>query len=184
MKKIIFVVVAFLGLGMASCGNSSKKQETAVTPQTEVKTVDVEKALYLEDLLTKAETEVGKEVVLRGKITHTCKHSGRRCFVVGKNDSTLSIRVEAKGNIGGFNRELIGSEVAIKGILRENRMSEEDIKSMEEELKKQQANAKNGAESCDSEMKNIKGMRDWMKANNKEFYSIYFMEGLEFEVVE
>ena len=184
MKKIIFVVIAFLGFGLASCGNSSKKQTTdEKTVQSEVKTVDVEKALCLEDILAKAETEVGKEVVLKGKITHTCKHSGRRCFVVGKDDKT-SIRVEAKGNIGGFNRELIGSVVAIKGILRENRMTEEDIDAMEAEYKKQQEAAKPGEGHCDTELKNIQGMRDWMKANNKEFYSIYYMDGMEFEVVE
>ena len=183
MKKSIFVVVALLGLGLASCGNSGKKQAEEAPVKTEVKAVDVEKAVVLEDLLAKAETEVGKEVTLKGKIVHTCKHSGRRCFVVG-NDSTTSIRVEAKGNIGGFNRELIGSTVAIKGILRENRMTEKDITAMEEEYKKKQAEAKAGEGHCDTELKNIQAMRDWMKANNKEFYSIYYMDGMEFEVVE
>ena len=183
MRKSIFVVVAFLGLGLASCGNSNQKQTTENVAPVEVKTVDVDKALSLEDILAKAETEVGKEIILKGKVAHTCKHSGRRCFVLG-NDSTTSIRVEAKGNIGGFNRELIGSEVAIKGILRENRMTEQDINAMEEEYKKQQAAAKPGEGHCDTELKNVQNMRDWMKANNKEFYSIYYIDGMEFEVVE
>ena len=183
MKNFIFVAVALLGFGLTSCGNAGKKQAAEVAPQTVVKTVDVEKAKCLEDILSEAETLVGKEVVLKGKITHTCKQSGRRCFVVGK-DETTSIRVEAKGNIGGFNRELIGSQVAIKGILRETRMTEKDIDALEAEYKKQQAEAKEGEGHCDSELKNVQGMRDWMKSNKKEFYSIYYMDGMDFEVME
>lgn len=183
MKKIIFVVVAVLGFGLASCGNGNQKQTKECAEQPKAATVDVASAQTVEDLLSVADSLVGKEVVLKGKISHTCKHSGRRCFVVGK-DSTLSIRVEAKGNIGGFNRELIGSNVAIKGLLRENRLTEADIDAMEAEYKKQQAAAKPGEGHCDTELKNVQGMRDWMKANKKEFYSIYFMDGMEFEVIE
>ena len=183
MKKVIFVVVAVLGFGLASCGNGSKKQAAEPAAQTQELKVDVAKAVVLEDLLATAESQVGKEVVLKGKISHTCKHSGRRCFVLG-NDSTLSMRVEAKGNIGGFNRELIGSTVAIKGVLRENRLTDKDINALEEEYKKQQAAAKPGEGHCDTELKNIQGMRDWMKTNEKEYYSIYYMDGMEFEVIE
>ena len=181
MKNFIYVAVAILTLGFASCGNS-KKQAAEAPVQNEVK-VDVAKALYLDDILAQADSLVGQEVTLRGVITHTCKHSGRRCFIENK-DKSASIRVEAKGNIGGFNRELVGSEVAVKGTLRANKMTEADIDAMEAEYKKKQAEAKPGEGHCDTELKNIQGMRDWMKANNKEFYSIYYMDGMEFEVVE
>ena len=42
----------------------------------------------MEDILKDAEKNVDKEVVLKGFITHTCKHSGRRCFVMGKDQKT------------------------------------------------------------------------------------------------
>ena len=181
MKNFIYVLVAVLGLGLTACGGNNKKQAAETTEETSA--VAVDKALYVEDLLAKAETVVDKEVVLRGFITHTCKHSGRRCFVVGKDQKT-SIRVEAKGNIGGFNRELIGSEVAIKGTLRENRLTKEYIDQMEEELNEKKGKEDGSAESCDAEMKNISSMREWMKNNNKEFYSLYYIDGLEYEVIE
>lgn len=183
MKKMIFVLVAIAGLGLTSCGNSNQKQSAEKVETAAEPTVDVKKAKCLEDLLATAETNVGKEVVLKGKIAHTCKHSGRRCFVVG-NDSTLSIRVEAKGNIGGFNRELIGSTVAIKGLLREVKVTEKEINEMEESYKQKQAEAKAGEGHCDTELNNIQNMRDWMKTNNKDFYAIYYIDGMEFEVVE
>ena len=180
MKNFIYVLVAVLGFGLSACGNTKKQSAEGAEQENKVA---VENALYVEDLLAKAETEVNKEIVLKGTITHTCKHSGRRCFVVGKDQKT-SIRVEAKGNIGGFNRELIGSEVVIKGTLRENRLTKEYINQMEEELNEKKGKAEGNGESCDAEMKNIASMRNWMKQNNKEFYSIYYVDGTEYEVVE
>ena len=180
MKNFIYVLVAVLGLGLTACGNT--KKQSAEGAEQEAK-VAVDKALFVEDLLAKAETEVNKEITLRGFITHTCKHSGRRCFVVGKDQKT-SIRVEAKGNIGGFNRELIGSEVVIKGTLRENRLTKEYINQMEEEVNEKKGKAEGNGETCDAEMKNIASMREWMKQNNKDFYSLYYVDGTEYEVVE
>ena len=132
MKKLFFIVAAACLLTATSCVNNGKKSETSQEQPTAA--LSVNEAKYVEDILKDAEKNVDKEVVLKGFITHTCKHSGRRCFVMGKDQKT-SVRVEAKGNIGGFNRELIGSEVIIKGILRENRLTKEYIDQAEEELK-------------------------------------------------
>ena len=185
MKRIIYLLVAVIGLGVAACGNSNKSKEDKAEKAAVVKkaAVEVEKAVYVEDLLAKAAEHVNKEIVVRGFITHTCKHSGRRCFVVGKDQKT-SVRVEAKGNIGGFNRELIGSEVAIKGLLKENRLTKEYIDQMEEDVNEKQGKEDGAVESCQAEMNNIKSMREWMKANNKEFYSLYYIDGMDYEVIE
>ena len=40
------------------------------------------------------------------------------------------------------------------------------------------------AESCDAETANITAMRQWMKEHNKDFYSIYYIDGTNYEVVE
>lgn len=183
MKKL-YIIIAVLALGMsfASCGNSKKQSESASASELVSQKIDVEHAMYVEDILQNAEKEVGKEVTLRGFVTHTCKHSGRRCFVMGRDQKT-SIRVEAKGNIGGFNRELIGSELIIKGVLKENKLTKEYIDQAEEELKEKQGKGEEG-ETCESELNNLNGMREWMKANNKDYYSIYYIEGTDYEVVE
>lgn len=180
MKKVMYLMVAVLGLSMAACGNSAKKAEAAESEKTEV---SVTGAKAVEDVLAEAEECVGKEITVRGFVTHTCKHSGRRCFLVGKDQKT-SIRVEAKGEIGGFNRELIGSEIVVKGVLRENKLSKEYIDQMEEAVNEKKGKEDGSAESCDAELNNIAAMRDWMKKNNKETYSVYFVDGIEYEVVE
>ena len=145
MKKLFFIVAAACLLTATSCVNNNKKSETSQEQPTAA--LSASEAKYVEDILKDAEKNVDKEVVLKGFITHTCKHSGRRCFVMGKDQKT-SVRVEAKGNIGGFNRELIGSEVIIKGILRENRLTKEYIDQAEEELKEKQGKAEGNGEKA------------------------------------
>ena len=178
MKNLIYVSVAVLVMAFTSCGNKTTEKDNT-TEETVV--VDINKGKSVEAILDSAASNVGKEVVIRGIVDHTCSHSGRRCFILGDNPE-LTMRVEAKGNIGGFNRELSGSELAIKGILREKFVSEEEIKAMEQ-LAAEKAE-KEGADHCDSEMKAIQSMRKWMKDNNKEAFSEYYIDGTDFEVIE
>ena len=183
MKKLYFFIAALaVSVAFTSCRNSKKQSEKTSTTEQVAQKIDASKALYVEEILKNAENEVGKEITLKGFVTHTCKHSGRRCFVMC-NDQKTSIRVEARGHIGGFNRELIGSELVIKGILKENKLTKEYIDQAEEELKEKQGKESNG-ETCDAELSNIENMRKWMKENNKDYYSIYFVEGTDYEVVE
>ena len=181
MNKLIYVMAAVFTLSVAACGNASKKSET--TAAADSAAVDSTSALDVTDVLATAETNAGKPVTIKGLVTHTCKHSGRRCFLVGKDQKT-SIRVEAKGNIGGFNRELIGSEIIVKGTLRENGLTKEYIDQMEKDVNEKKIKEDGSAESCQAEMNNIASMREWMKANNKDFYSIYYVDGTDYEVAE
>ena len=72
MKKYVYLLVAILGLNLTACGNASKKNNADTADST---AVTASQAQYVEDILAKAEENVGKEVSLRGFITHTCKHS-------------------------------------------------------------------------------------------------------------
>ncbi len=179
MKKILFI--AFTVLACVACGN--KSQQTAETPETTTKS-DADVPTYeLESLLAVAEQYIGKTVVVKGTVTHTCKHSGKRCFLVGEDGKT-SFRVEAKGDIGGFNKELVGSTLAVKGTLQERRLTKEYIDQQEKEVNEQKAKEDGSAESCQAELNNIASMKEWMKTHNKEYYAIYYMDGQSYEVVE
>ncbi len=174
MKKIILTFA--IGLCIAACGGSSKKQseETAIEQKTSATT-----AISLDDMLDSAEEYLNKEVTFRGYVTHTCSHSGKRCFMQG--DKKISIRVEAKGDIGGFNRELIGNEIAVTGTLKEKRLTEAEINQMEETIEAQAIANDGSEESCDTERANIQEMRDWMKANNKDYFAIYYVDGKSYD---
>ncbi len=175
MKKLLYTLA--VALVMVSCiGNGSQSNSSdSNTSEAATKSAEV-KSYKIEDLLKEAESLVDKEVIVIGSITHTCKHSGRRCFMVG-DDQKTSFRIEAKGDIGGFNRELIGSEIAVKGMLRENRLTNEYLDAWEEKVNERAGKEDGSAESCSAETNNIQSMREWMKKNNKEYYSLYFMDG-------
>jgi hypothetical protein len=170
--------VALLTFSCKSGNNNSASEETA--SQEVQSTVN---ANTVETLLASADSLVDKDITVRGYVTHTCKHSGRRCFIVGEDQKT-SLRVEAKGEIGGFNRELIGSELVIKGKLREQRLSKEYLDQYAEQLNEKASTDAASAEGCESEQNNISAMIEWMKKNNKDYYSVYYVDGESYEVID
>ena len=178
MKKLVFFTV--LSLAIYSCNGNRQKTEASNDAQTSVKS---DAAVFeLDNLLPVADQELEKTVTVVGYVTHTCKHSGKRCFIVGESHEA-SMRIEAKGDIGGFNRELVGSKLSVTGVIKERRLSQEYIAELEKDvnLKKEEDGA---AESCAAELSNINDMRTWMKEHNKDYYSIYYMDGMSFEVLE
>ena len=90
---------------------------TAVANKTSVAEVKKETST-IGEIMDKAEQLVGKNVEFVGMVKHVCAHSGRRAILLDETGK-LSLRVEAKGEINGFNRELSGMDICVKGILKE-----------------------------------------------------------------
>ncbi len=170
MKKIFFLAIVAI-FSLQAC-NSTKKSEDQKQ----------NKVIALDHLLEKADQLVDQNIQIKGHVTHTCKHSGKRAFLVGDNEK-YTIRVEAGGKITGFDKNLVGNTLIVTGALKERRLTKEYIDQWEEELK-HKAEEDGSAESCTTEMSNINDMRAWMKEHGKDHYSIYYMEGSEYEVVE
>ncbi|MDR0814895.1 MAG: hypothetical protein LBN37_03985 [Bacteroidales bacterium] len=181
MKKLVLFTV--LAVAMFSCGGN-KKAETKPSDGTLLASASAtsDSQVYeLDSLINVAEQKLEKEVKVAGYVTHTCKHSGKRCFIVGESQ-TASMRIEAKGEIGGFNRELVGSKIEVTGVVKERRLTKEYIDQMEKDVTvKQEEDAT--AESCAAELSNISDMRKWMKDNNREYYSIFYMDGTKYDVI-
>lgn len=175
MKKIIFLT--FILICITSCGNKTGNQQNAenLTANSQ--------SYKLDDLLKIADQKTDEQVTVRGYVTHACKHSGKRCFIVGE-DSETSFRIEAKGNINGFSQELVGSEIAVTGTIKENRLSKEYISQHEKEVNEKKEKEEGALAACEAELNNINSMKEWMKANNKDYYSTYYMEGESYEIVE
>lgn len=178
MKKLM--LIASIAFVIVACSHEKKQLQEGENAQ---KTSLTSNVYGLDSLLAVADKLVDKDVTVRGFVTHTCKHSGKRCFIVGESQKA-SLRVEAKGDIGGFNRELIGSELAISGVLKERKLSREYIDQYEKDVNEKKLKEDGSAETCQAELNNIQEMRDWMKSNNKDYYSIYYMDGQNYEVVE
>jgi len=165
MNKIFLLAV----LAVAVCSCTSKKQSEF-------------QVFELDRLLAVAEQELENTVTVVGYVTHTCKHSGKRCFIIGESQKA-TMRVEAEGDIGGFSADLVGSKLAITGVVQERRLSEEYIAQWEKNVH-QQMEEDGSAETCAAELSNISDMRNWMIEHGKDYYAIYFMDGLSFEVLD
>jgi len=170
MKNFVILSLALV----MSLGTALAKSNDSAEKSNEVSTIG--------EIMQSADKLVGKEVVFVGMVKHVCAHSGRRAILLDETGK-LSLRVEAKGEINGFNRELSGMDIRVKGILKEKRLSSKFLDNWEAKVKAKQ-DAEEGGKHCSSEMTNIKQMRDWMKENGKEFYSIYYVDGMSYQIVD
>lgn len=165
-----FLLILFSLLVFASC--NLKQQDSEVNE------------LKVPDLLKVAEQNVGKKLTVSGMVNHVCSHSGRRCFIV---DSTgeFSIRVEAVGEIESFGKELMGNNIKVSGILKEKRLMASEIDEMANDvIAEHPSDVEADSEHCSAEMSNINKMRSWMKEQGKNYYSIFYLEGINYELVE
>jgi len=167
--KQVFVLSIFT-LALFACSGNKKQAETPMI------------SFELDQLMAVADQHVDSTLTVIGYVTHTCKHSGKRCFIVGESQKT-SLRVESGGEIESFSPELIGSKLAITGSLKEFHLSGESINEMESNVK-QLEQEEGMAETCAAELSNISEMRQWMKDHGKSYYVIYYMEGLSYKIVD
>ncbi|MDA3929781.1 MAG: hypothetical protein PF541_12585 [Prolixibacteraceae bacterium] len=166
-RIVLFMLVVF---AFSSCNTKTSKTQT--------QSVDVAQLLNIID------KNVDKELYITGTVNHVCSHSGRRCFLIDSTGDN-SIKIEAAGEIESFSKELIGTELKVKGIIKENRLSAAEIDEWEVEvIEKHPKDAEADGETCSAEMANINQMRAWMKEHGKDYYSIYYVDGLSYEVVE
>lgn len=167
LKRIL--ILAAIALMAFACNS---KQQTKVD------------SLNVAQLLEVIDQNIDQELTIIGTVNHVCSHSGRRCFLI---DSTgeYSIRVEAAGQIESFSKEVMGTEIKVKGIVKEERMTAAEIDEYEAQvLEKHPEEAETDGETCSAEMSNINNMREWMKEHNKDYYAIYYFEGQSYEMVE
>ncbi len=168
MKRLF--LFSALTLSLFSCSGSTKTVEASAA------TFDVDK------LLAVAEQKVDSTVTVVGFVTHTCKHSGKKCFIVDESQK-VSFQIMADGEIETFSPELVGSKLAVTGVLKEYRLSEETINESETAYKKLEKE-EGMAETCATELSNISEMRQWMKDRGKDYYVMYYMEGQKYNVVK
>jgi hypothetical protein len=172
MKKILFIV----GIVVAFTACKTTNEEATENQIAE------SKFLELSEFMKIASDSLDKEVMIKGTVSHICSHSGRRCFIV---DSTgeISVRVEAKGEINGFNRELSGMDIEITGIVREKRLYTDYLDEWEAKVIAKEKDIEEGGEQCSAELQNIQEMRDWMKEHNKDYYQVIYVDGMDYNVI-
>jgi hypothetical protein len=129
IQKIL--VVFLFWLGFIAC-NNSQNQSSADQEQQPQATEEIA-LLNVANFNTEAGNHVGKQVQIKGIVNHTCKHGGKRMFIVNEG-SDVSVKIEAGETISSFNAELEGSEVLVTGYVNELIIDEAYLKEWEMEI--------------------------------------------------
>lgn len=172
---------------MFSCGNKTEKTEAV--NENEVVTISVDQ------LMGDLKSHVDKEVVIGGLVNHVCKHGGKRMFIIGQ-DPDVAIKITPNDEIGVFEQELVGSTVLVTGIVKELRINEEYVVSLESEtveVSKSEAlhdhsggtHDEEADDEADAEKKaQLDAMRVQIAESENGYYSQYWIEAVKFEVKE
>ena len=182
MCRLFTFFTMALALTLASCQGNQKKaqaEEAVAEVTTEVTEVTPEK------VLAEGASLVGKEVQIKGTVDHVCHHGGKKCRLAGTTEGSW-IQVMARGEIKEFAQELVGSEIVVKGTVKERKITKEMVAEQENATKTamEKADTKEAKAHCSSSMGNVEKMKQWMADNNKDYYAVYFVEGVSFEKVQ
>ncbi len=105
MKQII-TVIAFISIVFSSC-NSSTSKNSNLKNNTSKENIDI---VLVDSILASPEKYLGKTVNIQGLVVHTCKHSGKKMFLVG-TDKDSPVKVIAGKDITLFEQTLEGETV-------------------------------------------------------------------------
>ena len=165
MKKIIIIFA--ITFSIISCKTETKKIENS-KQQTDA--IIETPTLAMGEFDAKAGDYVNKEVKIQGIVDHVCKHSGKKLLVV-TDDGRVHITSDTR-----FEDSLTGSEIALTGIVLEERIDESYCLKMEEDNIKSHSEGASNQEQFETKKKHIQDYRDQMKAENKDYLSSYSLQ--------
>ncbi len=123
MVKNLFFILLFSSFLFSSCkdcapGEGDDKEKKMKSEKL------ASSAITVDDLKAKGKEFIGKEVTVKGTITHICHTSGKKMHIIG-TDKKFSVKVETNGT--PFDIKLESSqkqEIEVVGILREIKLGE------------------------------------------------------------
>ncbi len=135
---------------------------------------------------------VEKAVIIEGTVSHTCKHGGKRMFLIDNADS-INVEITAGKDISKFDESLEGKDVVVYGILKEERIDEKYLSQWESELKAKENENHEGTgvhtgvkghedQGVDAKMQQINDYRKQIADSGKDHLSFYSVEAEKFEL--
>ena len=161
-KKLLFLFVAIATLLSCTANNSNS-------------------AYTVDELMSTISTQVDQEVKVLGTVNHVCKHTGMKCFIVNEKED-FSIQIMAGGIIKSFDNDLIGNKIEAVGVVRERRIEKEQVDETEKAAR-DLMHDEEAHEQCQAMLDNVAQMRAWMEKNNKDYYAIYYIDGIRYKAL-
>lgn len=176
MKNVLMFLLA-IGLLGACSGNSNK---TAANTESEPEAISVD------SFLAAASNLIGKEVVVKGKVDHVCKHGGKRVHLFSSCPAK-NIQVESADTLVVFSPELEGSEIYVTGIVAEIKIDMAYVQDYEQKIQ----TLSTGSDSIEVEQKKGEGhhislekIEQWKKdieASANGYISNYYIEATSYQ---
>jgi hypothetical protein len=142
MMKRLFILCV-LAVFIISCNNT---QNPTSETNTDDQITNAEIAmLTIVDFDNQAGEYVGKEIQIAGLVNHTCKHGGKKMFLIDET-TEQTVKIEAGENISSFDAELEGSVVLVNGIVTELIVDETYLAEWEKELQEEMENTEEEGE--------------------------------------
>jgi hypothetical protein len=175
IRKIL--AIGTIAVILASCGGNgghNVNEEQALNADVQAETP----VLAIGEFDSKAGDFVDKEVMVEGIVDHVCKHGGKKLFLVSEEGD---LHVESDDR---FDEALAGSEVMVKGIVREFRVDEAYCLKMEEDNIQSHKKGETDEDLYARKMEQIKYYRDSMQTAGVDHLSYYSVEYVSLEVKE
>lgn len=188
MIKKLLIILAF-SLVFSACNNEQEKE----APEQTDEIPEITLANFFDGTELKAEDEVW----VTGNVVHTCKHSGKKMFIVD-DDGENKLKIDAGGKVPEFETSLEGSKVKVKGIIEEERVDENYLKEWESELLAEGDSDAIGEGDCaeeqpegydeektmkENQMNRIKELREKIAKSDKGYLSFYSLKAIEYEKI-
>ncbi len=171
LKKLIPLFV--LALFLVSCAGPTEKE--AHSSNEEVSTESEVPQFSLIDFYAEAGKYVDKEVKVAGLVDHVCKHGGKKLFLVSEG-SDLHVESDTR-----FDEDLAGSEVLVKGVVREFRVDEGYCLQIEEDNIQSHKTGETDDDFFERKINEIAFYRDSMKRAGTDHISYYSLEYVSLE---
>lgn len=186
MKKLFFllVIAAFIIGNNSGCKNRTAKDSDSTK---------LSNVLSVDSFLVAPEKWASKEVIIKGTVSHICKHSGKKLFLFG-GDPEKTVKINAGGSFSTFDIKYEGTDVEITGTVIEDEKIdanylnewEADIKKMVADKDQKVCNEENKAISGQSKTKpkeevtdpyaDVKEFRKKLETSGKAYISIYAID--------
>lgn len=181
MARKLSFTIGIMALLLSACTISPKGLDSGDAIKVAVLTFENQAAAIVE-----------KTVIIEGTVLHTCKHSGKRMFLVDGNDS-IRVEVTAGKDIPKFDEKLVGSRVRVLGVMKEEKIDERYLNEWENEVKKPVENHDAGIhtgakghedQGTQEKLDQINALRTDLKNSGKDHLSFYTIEASKFEEIK
>ena len=113
------------------------------------------------------------DVTVEGLCIHVCAHSGKKMFIIGKDEKT-KMQIFTSDKLPSFDKKLEGSKVQVTGTLEEEKIDDKYVAEMEKELAAENTDSK-GTCPTEEDMLKINELKDKIANSKKGYVSIYTM---------